>query len=48
MMLSTKPLTNFENVVAKSTITQLPDLKSLHKNTSSFSNIFLKKEDELY
>ena len=47
-MPSTKPLTNFENVVATATINQLLYLKSLHKNTLSFSNIFLKKDDELY
>jgi len=47
-MRSTKPLTNFENVVVIATINQLPDHKSLHKNTLSFSNIFLKKDDEMY
>ncbi len=47
-MLSTKPLTNLENVVATATINQRLYLKSLHKNTLSFSNIFLKKDDEMY
>ena len=47
-MSSIKTLTNFKNVVVSVSISQQLFLKSFHKNTLSFSSIFLKKEKEFY